>query len=927
MPRRLCQVCALTLGVWAAARAQGPARTVHVSSPKARLVAGEQIQLAAIARDQNGAARPNDAFQWRSSNTNLATVDNNGVVAARGLGLVDIFAVTAGVQGQVRLQILPQRIDVIPAAAELFVGDRLQYTAVARDINGAAIPGVNFTWQLTGANGGFTQAATVSGSGVLAARAAARITIRAVVPYDGVVSQFVTSFVGLARLEIKPRNDFRLTRVASTADLRHSFLLRPIAGRSIATNDLGQIALVGSLDGLTTALLLWENGRFDVLATGGSPGPTSGGILTDFSAPALNNRGQVLTRASAQGAGGLLLASRGSASYLAVDGQAGAGIEGLGGFNITPYSLNENGDVVYWASYRQVNAAQNRIGLFRQAAGGTPQLIFTSGDRLPSLGAANLSIGEFGIDRAGAVYFLAVAGNNRAVFRQERFLEPTRLVGTGDRVGDATLRNLSRLAVGEDGDVAFFYNASDNSQGVARFAAGRLQFAPHRSSSGILTAHSRGGVVYHAESQLGWGLYRWTGEGAPAVVLLQGRLAPNNEPVLQFYSAAVNSRGEVVAQLRTPLSESLFARPGAASPVLFQAGTRIDASAGPQLGNGSLLRGPGSGSPYLLLGSPSSVFQLGSRGLEPRLVLGDRLPDGRAYNGVGNRLETPDGNLCFDPFDGSNRILLADRLESYAVGQFTTADGVFVGRGTVRAFNARGAALWQAGTDRNHTRVYLTEGERNTLLLLSGPDPQWQTASPAGGRVTGFNEMVLDDRGRVLAVLRPEGGPSGLFLWENGRWRTTALFNTTQVNSNLVTNAGNLLAVGDRFYAVLNLRQGSALAELRDAEWTWIAGLNNDAPSGNTINNIGAYDVNRRGDIVFAANGGQLLIFRSGGVSRLVHFNVDAPEGLDFFTVQQVELREDGRIYFAGLNLLDQYVLYLAEPMLSTWPSRSRQRP
>jgi hypothetical protein len=67
-----------------------------------------------------------------------------------------------------------------------------------------------------------------------------------------------------------------------------------------------------------------------------------------------------------------------------------------------------------------------------------------------------------------------------------------------------------------------------------------------------------------------------------------------------------------------------------------------------------------------------------------------------------------------------------------------------------------------------------------------------------------------------------------------------------------------------------------------------------------------------------------MLALRSGGATRLVHINADAPEGQDFFSVQQVELREDGRIFFGGINLLDQYVIYLAEPMLTNWPTRSR---
>ncbi len=903
-------------------RAQGPARAVYVTSPRPRIISGETVRLAALARDQNGAARPSDAFTWRSSNTALATVDNSGMVTARGLGLVDIFATTAGLSGQTRLQILPLRIDVYPSAAELFLGDRLQYSAVAVDVNEGAIPNVTWQWQLTGANGGGTQAATITPNGVLSARAVALVTVRAVIPYGGIVSQFVPSFVGLARLEIKPRNDFRLTRLLSTADVRHSFQLRPILGRAAATNDLGQVALVGSLDGLSTALLLWENGRFEILATGGSPGPVAGGLLNDFSDPALNNRGQVLTRASAQGPGGLLLASRAGSSYLAVDGEAAGGVEGLGGFFTTPNSLNDNGDVVYSASFRLPGLATGRSGLFRQLAGAAPQRIATSGDEFPGLGVANVDNNRFGIDRDGVVWFAASSGPNMAIYRQERFLAPERVLATGSPIADSTLRSIGRLAVSATGEVAFVASLANNNNVVVRLSGGQVQTTTTRFPSDVISV-APSGVVFYGDAGRGSGLYRWTTAGVTPV-LMQGRLGPNDEPIQQFYSAAINTRGDIVTQLRTSNVDLLVARPGTASPLLFQSGARIDSTANIQVFNGSLVRGPGSGPPYLLLGSPSSLFQLDSRGLLPRLVLGDRLPDGTTLSNIGGRYENGANDLFFDA-SGISRRLSADRVDNVVLGNFRADDGTFVNRGNVQAVNDRGALVWQAGTNLKHTRVYLSSGGRDTLLFFEGPEARWQSPSPAGGGINNHNEMVLDDTGRVLAILRVLGGPSGVFLWENGRWRPTALFDRTPIRGLVVNNAYSLLAVGDRFYAIFNLRAGgSALAEFRDTDWTWITGLNDDSPNGNTINNVNAFDVNRRGDIAVALNGGQMLALRSGGNTRLVHFYVDAPEGVDFFSVQQVELREDGRIFFGGINLLDQYVIYLAEPLLTNWPTRSR---
>jgi len=917
------------------AQTPGPARIVFVSSPKPRVISAERIQLSALARDQNGLARSGDAFTWRSGNIGMATVDSSGgVTAGRTLGLVDIFATTTigNIAGSVRLQILPLRIDVFPSSGELFVGDALQYSARAVDLNGEPIPNVFFAWQVTAATGGGSQAVAMSGTGMLSARGTGRFAIRAMINYGGVVGQFINPFVGVSYIDIKPRNNFRLTRLLSSAEVRNSFQLRPILNRPMAVNDAGQAALVGSLDGLTNALLLYEGGRFDVLASGGQPGPTAGGLIFDFGSPAINNRGQVLTRVAVQGTSGLALASRGlGLTYLAVDGMSAGGVEQVGGYSVNPFSLNDNGEVVFEAGFQL--GGQGRRGIFRMLAGGAPQRIATTGEALPGLPGGPASFPSWGIDRDGVAYFQAFRNPDQAIFRQQGFTPPTRVIGSGDALAGSTIRNIGAMAISASGDLALFYTLANNSNGLARITGGQTQFIPLRNYRGIISVHGAAGVLFDGEGDRGWGLHRWN-TGAPVAVLLDGRLAPNNEPVRQVYSATLTGRGEVFALVRTTLTSLVAIQPGGSRPVLFQSGARVDSPANIHLTNGSLVRGSGAGPPFLLLGSPNSLFQLDSRGLVPRLVLGDRIPDGAFYQGLGSPIETGSGDLYIDFGGYWNRKITGDRIEDFPLGSFRAEDGVNVGRGLIRAMNDRGVYVWDAGTDRNQTRLYYSEAGRNTLLATYSGEARFQSPAPSGGTVNGRGEVAIDEQNRVMVNFRVTGGPSGWFLWDRGRWTQTAVYPipatgptpTTSIKGQVISTSNNLRAMGDSFYAVFNLRVGgSALAEFRDNTWRWIAGNQDIGPNGSPFNNIGAYDVNRRGDIAYAINGGQLLVVRSGGQDRLVHLNTETPDAGNFFSAQAVELREDGRVYFGGMNPLDQYELWLAEPLLTSPPVRSRR--
>ena len=385
---------------------------VDVASPQARLIVGEQVQLTAVARDENGRMMRAARFFWGSDNEDIVQVDSRGRVTAVGLGIAAIYADMEGVHGHVIFQVLPLRLAVTPDKAELAVGETLQFRAVAYDIKEAPIPNVGFEWRLTGAHGFETNVAWITPDGLLTATALGPVSVHAVMHYG--YGFELDQFEGLASVEIKLQKEFRLTRLLSTGDVRHSFQLRPsYVWNGLAANDQGQLAFVGSLDGLATGLLLYESGRFDLLAGAGEPMPVGGSVVSRFGSTAMNNRGQVLSVFQGDwGGGGLLLANREQSLPVMLEGESVFSMLDLHDFVITPHSLNDSGWILFRARFRLRDSDEGATALFR-LAGGFPEVVWSFDRPLEGLeGPADTHV--FGIDGMGTSYFLAHDGSRPA---------------------------------------------------------------------------------------------------------------------------------------------------------------------------------------------------------------------------------------------------------------------------------------------------------------------------------------------------------------------------------------------------------------------------------------------------------------------------------------------------------------------------------
>jgi uncharacterized protein YjdB len=74
--------------------------TVTVSAPSRKVKPGSTLQLLATAKDSDGKTIPNQSFFWSSSNTNIATVSESGLVAGKRPGKVTITARTSLTDGK-----------------------------------------------------------------------------------------------------------------------------------------------------------------------------------------------------------------------------------------------------------------------------------------------------------------------------------------------------------------------------------------------------------------------------------------------------------------------------------------------------------------------------------------------------------------------------------------------------------------------------------------------------------------------------------------------------------------------------------------------------------------------------------------------------------------------------------------------------------
>jgi len=157
-----------------------PVATVLVALVPSSIVTGQSAQASATLKDASGNSLSGRTVSWQSSNTGVATITADGVIAGVAAGTATITASSEGKTGSAGLTVTAPppmpvaTVAVSPATASLQAGATTQLSAVTRDANGNVLTGRSISW-----SSGSAAIATVSASGLVSAVAAGNATITA----------------------------------------------------------------------------------------------------------------------------------------------------------------------------------------------------------------------------------------------------------------------------------------------------------------------------------------------------------------------------------------------------------------------------------------------------------------------------------------------------------------------------------------------------------------------------------------------------------------------------------------------------------------------------------------------------------------------------------------------------------------------------
>ncbi len=914
---------AAVLTVAAASLGWAQVARVDVYTPASMVIVGEEVRLAVAARTAQEQIIQDSPLTFVSSQPTILSVDSRGIVRALRPGQANITVRSGNQQNIVEILAAPKRIAVDPPARDIFVGERIQFTGIAYDANDNAIPNVVFSWTVTGANGNQINAATIASStGLLTSNGVSEVTVRANLNFASRADRFPPQLIGVARVTIRPRSDYRVARLLSTEDVRNSFTMRRVLA-NIAGNDKGQFVFRASLDGIASCVVLYDHGQFRCVASAGEPRPLGGNIVTPFGQPAINNRGEILVGAS--GIGLLLIDKDRRQSYPIQDSAYFGDYVMAGGFNVSKKSLNDYGDVLFAFNFRRTSDNITLRGLARLSEG-EPEFVWSSDQPLPGLtGAVNLE--DWGIDRNGVAYFQAATSNGRGIYRAERFQAPRRLIGQGDANDGSTITQLSGLQVAEDGSIAFLINRQNGVTSIGRILRGSSAALESLRSTGNPTnpiaIASNGAILFRGDTGQGYGLYRW--EGAQSTLVLLRRNTPAGEAVTAFNGGAISAGGGVIAQAAAAAREFVLFAAGDGAPTILQTNGDIQVSGRVHVPVGAaLIPGENAGNARLRLGDVRSAYEVDAGKLIPRLVDLDMLPDSNRFFGDGASFEEPNGDLMFVV----NNTIFRQRvsgIEMILRNQVATDDNqrLSFSTGIRPAINPLGAMALVAATATGERRIYLrTSGGQLQLMGIVN------TTRVAGGDViTAVRSLVMDNLGRVMAQLDVRNTPSSLYIWSGRDWVAVAVPLQTMVDGQPIRDlVRGPLAGGNRFYMIVNRGETGqttvpTVLEYGPDRWTPILTSGDALPQGGSISSFGVFDVNDRNELAVSINGNTggstgLLLRTADGNLRLVQQLIRATsvEGEYVTGFSEIDLRADGRIFFGSMTIKDAYTIFIAEP-------------
>jgi uncharacterized protein YjdB len=248
-----------------------PIASVVVTPATPNVNVGQTVQLTATPYSSDGQALTGRTVTWTTNAATVATVSSSGLVTGVSAGNAVITAAVEGKTGtaNVTVQVQISTITISPSSATVNVAWTTTLTATARNSNGQAISGVQFTWSSSN-----TSVATVSSAGVVTGVAPGNATISASAGGKTGTAAITVQLAPVDRIVVTPANPTvnigqTVQLTATLYDQRNNVL----TGRTVTWSSADVSKATVSNNGLVTAL---KKGTVAITASsGGKSGSTT----------------------------------------------------------------------------------------------------------------------------------------------------------------------------------------------------------------------------------------------------------------------------------------------------------------------------------------------------------------------------------------------------------------------------------------------------------------------------------------------------------------------------------------------------------------------------------------------------------------------------------------------------------------------------
>ena len=920
--------------------------SMSLITDKTSLFSGEQVRFQAVARSAQGEIRTGLRFVWSSSDPAIVSV-SDGMVTARGVGMARIQASVEGepgFQAALNVQSVPRRIELTPDNARLVAGESLQFQARALDINNRLIPGVTFAWRAVWDSGSGSEYNTISSSGLLRTASSGRmhITARINLPFLFAGALSLQATVPLV-VEPPKHYDFKAIWRSSARAESAVFQLPLLIEDPLRMNDRGQVVFQAALNDQTRAVVMFEDGKFRLLASTGDPsaGRISGRqTITAFGPGSLNENGDFLVQADAQGLFQILMAGGDSARPVFLDGSAdGFNPQArrnepvnLSGPRVARGSLTSDGTAVAWFNTSPLLSRVQSQSFFLIPTRGPLREIVSNRTGLPGL-APGWAINQthYGINDDLRLYFFAFGQGQQALYSvapDSTGDQPKveRILGSGDTFLGARVLTVdisstpASTFTGRNGEFIAGLTLEGQGQVMVRWPSGDTRAAPEvlrPCGCGVFASTRAGTLLRSYGAQGGPGVLLWKRDGSVERVLPVGSTLSNGEIVTAVQGATMNGDGKIFAFVETAQTPAtLLSIEGATRQILLRSGDNLPVQ--PRSALRPMLEGFPASDPVALT-SAGSFVRLTSQGPEPQLSLNTRLPvpGNPRFQGIQNdMLAAAIGEDSFVATSAGLFRFKRDGVVETVLPAPITPDGPVIPLlGTPSTSGVH--AFYSNSVRGGNTLNQYVPGEPVREILYFGSTTETQPRID-GIQITQFlSRLVVTEDRRVLTWMRAAGAIDVIPLWEDGVWSAIGVANRTRLGGDgqVIVRFEWPRTSANRIFVHAVLADGTmVIAEWNGSVWLPVVSRLNQLPNGTIPVWVGMLAVNTRAEMLISTGEGAMAVRRSDGTFRYLLQRGDSLDGEYGVEILVASLHDDGTVHLLGSNLLGEQIVFRATP-------------